>query len=215
MVRLDGTMCQIDWTLVIGGLTAIGTIAIACLAIWGNWVKFRLTPPKLRIEPHNLRGTLTRFTNGPRVIYYHLKATNSRPWSVARNCRVILRAIYRRLPNGEFQNVPLPVLPSFVWAPAEVTPPVIDLSHEQTLDFGRIVEGGNHFEPILYFFPNNFEGFVTPHNAIRYALEIVAEGFKSERFQVFEVAWDGAWSDNLDTMGNHLTVREITIESAS
>jgi hypothetical protein len=202
-------MCKIDWNLLIQGLTAIGTIAVVIVAIWGDWIKYKLIPPKLTIEPHNLRGTVTRFTNGPRVIYYHLRVSNKRSWSIANNCKVVLRTIARRLPNGDFQRVPLAVEPSFVWAPAETTPPVIELSHDQTVDFGRVVEAGEQFEPVLNRYPNNFDGFVASGQAVRYSLEVVADGFKTNRLQVFEVAWNGQWSDNLDTMSHNLTIREV------
>ena len=201
-------MCKIDWNLVINAFIAVGTIGVMIIAIWGNWVKYRLVPPLLTIEPSNLRGTVTHFTNGGRVIYYHLLVRNSRSWSVANNCRVVLRAVSKMLPNGDFQNVPLPVQPTFIWAPAQVTPLLIDLSHEQTLDFGSVTEGGNQFVPVLNFFPNNFRGFVEQGSVVRYSLEIVADGLRS-RPKVFEVAWNGQWSDNLDDMSQNLTIREI------
>jgi hypothetical protein len=113
------------------------------------------------------------------------------------------------LTNGDFKNLPLPVIPSFIWAPAELTPPVINLSHEQTLDFGRVIENDDKFSPVLNLYPNNFDGVVKKDECVRYSLEVVAEGFKTNRLQVFEVAWNGKWSDNLDTMSNNLTIKEI------
>lgn len=202
-------MCKIDWNLVFQGFIAIGTVAVAILAIWGNYFKYRLVPPKLTIRTSNTRGTVTQFTNGQRVIYYHLEVVNQRSWSTARSCNVRLRSLSRKLTNGDFRNIPLPVTPSFVWAPAELTPPVINLSHEQTLDFGRVVEGDDKFSPVLNIYPNNFDGFVKKDECLRYSLEVVAEGFKTKKLQVFEVAWNGKWSDNLDKMENNLTIREI------
>jgi hypothetical protein len=40
--------------------------------------------------------------------------------------------------------------------------------------------------------------------------QIVAEGYTSKRYHVFEVAWNGEWSDNLDEMSRNLTIQEIT-----
>lgn len=197
------------WNLIIQGFVAIGTIAVAVLAIWGNFFKFKIAAPKLSIVPHNLRGTVTSFTNGSRVIYYHLKVINSRPWSTAHNCQVILKSIAKRLPNGTFNNVPLPVCPSFVWAPAQITPPLIDLSTEQTFDFVNLVQGDTKVNPVLTYYPNNVDAFIRQNECFRFALEINAEGFKSTKLNVFEVAWNGQWTDNLDTMSNNLTIREI------
>jgi len=197
------------YSLIIQLLIALGTIAVAILAIWGGWVKMKVASPRLRIEPHNFKGTLTRFTGGPRVIYYHLKVTNARHWVIPRNCRVILRSVLRRMPNNEFESVPVHVPPQFVWAPAELTPPVIELSTQQVFDFGRVVENVGRFEPVLYSYPNDFNGFVQANEAVRYAIEIRADGFSARQLQVFEVAWNGKWTDNLDTMTHNLTIREV------
>jgi len=200
-------MCLIDRIFI--ALTAIGTLAVAALAIWGDWFRSWLASPRVEIRPHNLRGTVTRFTNGTRVIYYHLKASNTRRWAVARNCRIILTAIYRRGPDQRFRASLVPVPPQFVWAPAELTPIVIDLSGEQVIDFGRVVEGGNRFEPILYSYPNDFLGFVGPNEAVRFQLQAIAGGSPLGSPFIYEVAWNGEWSDNLDTMGRNLTIGEV------
>ncbi len=202
-------MSKIEWSLLIQFLTAVGTISVAVIAIWGDWLRATITPPRLKIFPLNTRGELTEFTNGNRVIYYHLKVVNSRPWAIARNCRVILKGISKELPNGEFQNQPLNSNPSFVWTPAEITPPVINLSREHTFDFGFLVENAKQYTPVLYIVPNNFKGLLNQGKKIRYFLQPTADNYLSEKNQVFEVAWDGKWSDNLDNMMGSLTIREI------
>lgn len=209
------------WSIIFQGLTAVGTITVTIMAIWGDWVRSHLVPPKLTIRAHNLRGNVTVFSsshpdlNNKRVIYYHLKVVNSRPWSPAKNCRVLLRAIWRRAPNQQFVTLPMVVPSQFVWAPAQLTPPSIALSNEHIFDFGMIIEGFDHFAPVLYAYGNDFAGRVQKGQAIRYALEIVADGFIAPNYHVFEVAWDGNWSDNLDDMEHSLTIREITQEIQS
>ena len=191
------------------GLTAIGTLAVAILAIWSGWFRARLAAPRLEIREHLLRGTVTSFSSGQRVIYYYLKVVNTRPWAVARNCRILLRGIHRRGPNQRFQREPMAVSPQFVWAPAELTPIVIDLSGEQVIDFGRVVEAGNRFEPVLYGYPNDFRGYVAPNEAVRYRLQAVADGSGVGPPQVYEVAWNGEWNDNLDVMVQNLMIRVV------
>jgi hypothetical protein len=209
---------SIDWiSIFIQALIAIGTISVAVLAIWGDWIRSKLVPPKLKIQPHNnLRGCLTTFSspdpklNGTRVIYYHLKVVNSRAWSPAKNCRILLRSVFVRAANQEFVPLTMSIPGQFVWAPAGWTPPSITLSEDHIFDFGRIADGAEYFEPILYIYTNDFEGRVKQGQAIRYALEIVADGFLQPKCQVFEVAWDGIWTDNLEEMARHLTIREVT-----
>ena len=37
--------------------TAIGTVAVAVLAIWGDWFKARLAGPRIRLALRDARGT--------------------------------------------------------------------------------------------------------------------------------------------------------------
>lgn len=196
------------------GLTAMGTIVVAILAIWGDWFRSRFASPHVEVHPHNLRGTVTRFSNGPRVIYYHLKAVNTRKWATARDCRVILTSLYVRGPDNRFQSVPLPVPPQFVWAPAESTPAVVDISGEHVCDFGRVIEGKERFEPLLYSSPNNFAGFVTAGGAIRYQVQAFAQGSSLGPSSIYEVASNGKWSDNLDVMSHNLTITLVSNNSS-
>lgn len=133
-------------------VAATGTIAVAILAIWGDWLRSKLIPPILTIQLYHPRGTLTKFfgpdpkLNNKRVIYYHLKVVNSRHWSPARNCRVLLRGISTRVANQEFVPIPMAVPGQFVWAPAATTPPTITLSKEHIFDFGYYYR---RFRPLL------------------------------------------------------------------
>jgi hypothetical protein len=206
-------MFKIDWNLLIQLMTAIGTIAVAIIAIWGDWIKIKFTPPKLKIITLNTRGELTNFSNGIRVIFYHFKVVNSRPWTIAKNCKVLLKAISKELPNGQFQNQPLNTNPSFIWTPSEITPQAINLAKEHAFDFGFLQENGHEFRPVLNIVPNNFQGFIRANQKIRFSLQPYADNFITEKYQVFEVAWNGIWSDNMDTMSQNLTIHEITIQS--
>jgi hypothetical protein len=49
--------------ILIDALVAVGTLMVAAAAIWGDWLRSRLAPAKLNIEPHNLRGEPTAFVD--------------------------------------------------------------------------------------------------------------------------------------------------------
>lgn len=196
--------------LAIDGLVALGTLAVAVLAIWGDWIRSKLAPAKLEIELHTPQGDPTTTVSGTRLMFYHLRVINRRPWLPALNCRVLLKGLMRRGPDNIFHPTPMAVPTQFVWAPAEITPPVITLVREQVLDFGIIAENGQRFEPRLYSFAVNFGGFVQANEAVRYQLQIEASNFPASRIQVFEVAWDGQWDFNSATMSQHLRLREIS-----
>jgi len=198
---------KIRWEIIFSGLTAFGTLAIAALAIWGDWIRTRLFRGELSLEMYEDSVTLA---NQPpnRIYYYHLKVVNRRRWRRADNCRVLLKALSRRAPNGVFQPVPMPVPLQFIWAPENVTPSAITIHHEEILDFGLVREGNPRFEPRLYWIPNHFTGFVGANEAIRYSLQIVSDAYVSKTYQVFEVAYDGVWDPVPAQMAMHLTIDE-------
>jgi hypothetical protein len=190
-------------------LVAIGTLMAVIVAIWGDFLRSKLAPPKLRIVLYNTGGTVTRFNQGQRVIYYHLKVVNSRPWFLAKNCQVRLVGISQRGPDNQFRPLPNPVPPTFVWSPAGFIPVATNISKEQIFDFGRVVEGAQEFEPVLHFYPNNYQGRIGANQAIRYTLEVVGENVSKTGPLVLEAAWNGQWTDNLDNMALNLTIREV------
>ena len=150
-----------------------------------------------------------RFTLGPvRALYYHLKVVNWRLWQPGRDCRVLLKGMTKRGADGIFHPLALPVPLQFIWAPAEFTAPTVTLVKEQIVDFGVVREDQKRFVPTLYTTPSSFSGYVGPNEAIRFQLEVEAINFSSER-QVFEVAWDGAWSYEAAEMAQHLRIREV------
>jgi hypothetical protein len=191
-------------------LVAFGTILVAIVAIWGDFLRSKLAPPKLHIALYNTRGSLTKFKQGSRVIYYHLKVINSRPWFLARNCQVRLVGISSRGPDNQFRPLGNPVPQTFVWSPAGFVPMAANIAKEQIFDFGRILEGGQEFEPVLYSYPLNFEGRINANQAVRYTLDVVGENVSKTSPIVLEVAWNGRWSDNFDDMAQNLTIRQVS-----
>jgi hypothetical protein len=193
--------------LILDGLVAFGTIAVAILAIWGDWFRAKFAPSKLVMLLHNKNGEPTMFGQ-TRAMYYHLKVVNRRLWLPGKDCRVLLKGLSRRGPDGMFNPISLPVPLQYIWAPAEFTAPVVTVVKEQIVDFGVVREGGNRFVPTLYTTPTSFSGHVGPNEAVRYHLEIEAVNFSSQR-QIFEVAWDGVWSHEPSTMAQHLVIKEV------
>jgi hypothetical protein len=134
---------------------------------------------------------------------------NSNKTVSAKNCRVLLKKLWRRVPNGTYQEVELTVPLTFVWSPAEITPPYITLVKDHVLDFGVIDERTPIFRPVLLSYTNNFQGFIQANQAVRYGLEIVSDNYVSKKLQIFEVAWNGEWSDNLDSMEQNIQIQEV------
>lgn len=189
-------------------LSALGTIAVAVLAIWGNWVRSVLAPLSLTLTLVDPNGDPELYTSGARAMFYHLKVVNQHSWLPAENCRVLLISLSKRDPGGIFKSVPMPFPIQFVWTPAEFMGPVTTVLHEQILDFGFVGENDNKFTPRVNPMPNAFAGYVGAKEVVRFQLQIEATNFLSPIY-VVEVASDGKWSFEPDVMKLHLSVKMI------
>jgi hypothetical protein len=182
------------WLTVFTGLAALGTIAVAIMAIWGEWIRTTFVGPKLTITEHNFRGTVVDVMiqtaqdqiQSKRAIFYHLCVHNSRSWVPAKNCRVILRELHRRGPDGLFHVVRMVVPRQYMWAPSEWSPALQTVSDSEILDFGRIISGSDRFEPLLYTISSDFEGFVKANEAVRYSLQAIADNARPSPLLFFD-----------------------------
>jgi hypothetical protein len=196
-------------TIVIQATIAIGTISAVIVAIWGDWIRAKLIPAKLKIEKHNFRGSITTQNDGKRAIYYHLIVKNRRSWIVSRNCRAMLVQIQKKGIDCSFHPVPLVIPLQLSWSPSEFIPIFTSINKEQVLDLGFVVEGETIFQPRMYYYSNNFQGSIKAGEVFRYYIDIFSDNFTSKKPYVAEIAWDGQWSDNLDEMANHLIIKEV------
>jgi hypothetical protein len=190
---------------------AIGTIAVAIAAIWGDWLRDRLNPSKARIAVHNVKGKKEGDpARGGRLIFYHLKVVNETRWKTLHNSRVLLTEIQRKHPDGSFHVDPFPVPRQFVWAPSELSPIAVSFSDERIFDFGVLYFSDATFRPSLYVQGGELNANVTRDQAVRYRLEIVADNFHQRAGQLFEVAFNGVCSEDLEEMSRNLVIREVT-----
>lgn len=191
--------------------TAIGTVAVAVVAIWGNWIRARLAGPRIRIALRDARGDLTARNDGTREIYYHLVVRNRRHWSPADAVRVLVVGLAKRRPDGSYLAEPLVAPLQLTWAfPTfhELFPTIAD---SDICDFGAIDEHSGRFRLSTYITPNNFRGYVVAGEAMRVTLVASAHNGKSEPL-VVEVSWDGSWSPELDEMQRHLVIKGVSAE---
>lgn len=190
-----------DW------LTAIGTVAVAIMAIWGDKIRDFIAGPYLVVEPRNFRGELTKYNDGRPAIFYHLSVKNKRHWSPARNVRVLLIGILKKKADGSFYRVNTFVPQQLTWSPSESHQLFPTICKEDIVDFGRVVPGD--FRICIYTTPNNFEGYIETNSTIRVELAIVADNFYSRKHDIFEISWDGTWTEDLEEMATHLVIKQI------
>jgi hypothetical protein len=208
--------------LVIEGIAAFGTIAVAAMAIWGERIRAWVAPPKLHLVLRSPRGVPTelRYEHANmaapiRALYIHIKVVNGSPWLPVRDCRVLLTGYSKRGPDKLFHAEDVPVPLQFPWAPnhsqVERFRTVVTF---QVIDFVRAVEGQKYIWPELYDGVTSFKGCIGKDEAIRYQIEIDAPGLAMSVRQVFEVSWSGDWSFEPETMEKYLRVREVTGKNA-
>ena len=199
------------WTF----LTALGTIFVAILAILGGKLRSCIFRAKLLIEAqNNFQGDLITINFPPPQpsnlrYYYHLKVTNKNRSITPNDSQVLLKRISKKGPDGIFYDVPLAYPLPFYWTPDVTRPEFITIRNEEVFDFGRIDKNGSHFIPCTRFIPNNFRGYLAPNESMQYHLQIVSDKYISSKLQVFEVSWDGNWSDNPEEMKRYLIIKEI------
>jgi hypothetical protein len=190
--------------------TAIGTVVVAVLAIWGDWFKDRLAGPKLELSLRDPRGDLTQRNDGKREIYYHLEVTNRRSWSLAQQVRVIVVGLAKRRPDGEFfpESMILPM--QLTWAFPTFHEMLPTISKNDICDLGFVTEGAGQFRLSVYIWPNNCRGFLNAGEAMRVKIVAMAHNGQSTPI-VLEISWDGTWSADREEMQRHLVVKETFI----
>ena len=194
--------------IVLQVIVAIGTLAVAVLAIWGDWFRDKLVSPKLELRLRDSRGNPTEL-NGRSAIYYHLIVQNRRRWALANGVQVMINGIWRRAADETFKPESLAAELPLTWAFPQFNPINPKIRDKKICDLGYLAEGDNEFKPSLYFYPNNFRGFVKARDSVRLSLEIQAENFTSQKRFVVEISWDGEWEADFDQMEKHLVVKEI------
>ncbi|HUE72878.1 MAG TPA: hypothetical protein VMP01_18480 [Pirellulaceae bacterium] len=207
-------------TIIVNSLVALGTLALAVfallgnlLALFGNRLQDRLFGPNLTLVLKYPKGRLFK-KHGKR--FYCLQVENTKPKTIATNCHVQIRTMSRRMPNGDFVDIPLLYPLILSWPPSEYTPVSISIRRDQPVDFG-FVAGGIAFVPLAKMAPDDFlspadgegEGLLRPGGTMRFELEIVSDQFVSLKWQTFEVSWNGAWSEDDEAMSRNLKIREI------
>jgi hypothetical protein len=192
------------------GFTTFGTVAVAVMAIWGDWIRARIAGPRLTLS---LRagGYLTPRTNGTQTwnaIYYHLEVGNERPWSPARSVRVKVEGIAKRRPDGSYfpENV-LPLQLTWIFpellqdrSPTIASPSICDL--------GYLDQRANRFLLATYEVPFAFAGSISGGEAMRVTLVASADNGESRQV-VVEISWDGAWVADIHQVQQHLVVKEV------
>jgi hypothetical protein len=189
---------------------AIGTVAVAILAIWGGKVQTAIAGPKLKLRLQGTRGDLATRANRKKSIYYYVELTNERQWSPAKGVRILIKGISKKRVDGTYSPEPLAFPLQFIWAPAEFHDLLPTVVTEDVCALGFLDEGAQRFELSLYARPNNFRGYIEQEGSMRVSIIASAQNYESRTPLELEISWDGQWTDNLDEMQRHLIIKEVS-----
>jgi hypothetical protein len=195
--------------VITGVFTAIGTVAVAVLAIWGDFFRYKFAGPQLELSLNDLRGNLTPRTNGTHTYFFHLKIRNRRVWSPAKDVRVLVERIARRGPDGSFFAEPLVYPVPLAWTPSELGDFQRTIADTETCDLGFLDQNAEAFKLSVLFAPGNFKGYVRADRAIHVRIVALGQNVTSSRPLFLEIAWDGRWTTDRDEMRKHLVIKEI------
>jgi len=204
--------------LIISAIQALGTLSVAVAAIWGDWLRSYLLPPRLRIElldPRDKPITQTRqIQQGGQLVrqdsearYYHLRLSNDKPFAVAHEAQVVFTRIERESPNGHPQTVYQVAVP-LAWRNQRELDPrpwrtVGRQPHEADLLYVR--QDGLFLTPMVV--PNNFPVCYPSGQRIVFWVTVQARSIDAESEALrLEVAWDGAWEPGDAEMARHLLI---------
>lgn len=188
--------------------TAIGTVAVAILAIWGDWVRTKLAGPQLVLSLLNTRGDLNPTNYGQKQIYYHLKVENQRTWSPAKQVRVLVTGIKKRRPDGSYYAEQMIAPLQLTWAYPQFHELFPTIGTAETCDFGFLSQGDDQFKLSPYISPNNFAGHIKKGDSMQVQVVATAHNGVSEPISI-EVSWDGVWSADLEEMQRHLVIKQL------
>src|SRR4051812_36416386 len=110
-------MSKIDWHFIFEGLSAVSTSLAVIIAIFGDWLKQKVFPLKMKIVPENLSGIMGYTGNSVKTVYYHLKVVNRTSNILAKNCKVIIDEIHKMLPDGTWEKLHIVGNLHFKWSP--------------------------------------------------------------------------------------------------
>jgi len=205
-----------NWSVNLG--VAIGTLAVALVALFGDWIRAKLFSPKLKIRLKNPTGNKTpvRFTEQTEEglkeriqssRYYHIEVSNDVPWPRGTDVQILLVRTEEFGPDGDLQvrwtgDIPL------IWRHQEIYPLGRIIGPPADCDFFSVIRGTG-LTLALKIFPNNLIAHWPGKLNIIASLQVKSNEGLSPIFK-YQISWDGNWVDGEKEMSQHLIVKEFT-----
>jgi hypothetical protein len=191
---------------------AVGTIAVAVLAVWGEPIRYFFgVRPRLRLVLHDPMGEPIAISEADGSTtpsrYYHVRVFNRFKSIEARNVRVVIVRLARPAADGSMVAQPLAGPLQLMWRFSALHAPSAVVGSEDFSDLGYLKKG-EHFRLTPFVAPNNFPGSLKPGERLIVELKALADNAESQSLCI-EVSWDGKWDDDSAAMANHLVVKAV------
>jgi hypothetical protein len=208
------TQFWLDWWIKLA--SALFTFAAVVVALFGPWLRHKLTPSRLRIKlaspdghfspAHIQVGGKTEITNSR---WYHIRVENERSrWSPVTQVQVFLMRVEERNAGEDYNEVWSGEI-ALKWRhmPPEVGGRTVGHSIES--DLISVFQIGTLMgHPVLM--PHPLAKYLHRDGKCRMKLILQARGLEADsNVLAVEVAWDGAWEDGTQEMARHMVVKEV------
>jgi hypothetical protein len=201
------------WNWIVQALIAFGTIGAVFVALFGDWLRSKIAPPKLVLSLKNTVGEYSPYllvdqAGHPQQIdsrWYHVRVENERPWSRANFVQTFLVRLEEPDASGAYQSVWLGELP-IRWRRQELKPLTATIGyHGDDGDLCAVRRDG-HLEllPLLRPYTPKTE-WPGSHRMI-VTLQARSIECASNLLRV-EISWDGQWQDDEIAMSRHMVVK--------
>lgn len=204
------------WNWGVQAAIAVGTNAAVLVALFGGWLRARLTPPKLVLSLTSGNGSKSPLTlrspdGSERDVesrWYHVRVENSRRWSPATQVQVFLLRIEEPDAGGVLRSTWIGDLP-LRWRLQEVFPLVRNIGHAAEADLCNVVRD-KWVELQLLIVPKSLS--VRYRGRCDIVVTLQARGIDCDSNLLrIKVAWDGHWSDDMTEMSGHMVVRDVAV----
>jgi hypothetical protein len=193
-VRAGSSGMRSGLQLLFEAFTALGTVAVAIIAIWQDQIIAFFNPVGGEIRRSNLEG---KEEGTPQMTFhtYHVRAVATRKNRPLKGCMIVFRQV-NRIREGVVNGSIYPVWRQLLWAPAERMEAKINIPIEQEADLGRYYLQKDHFEILFYRQSGEFDPFVFRGQSAKIFLHLRAENVLTDIASIVTVDMTGPAGTN-------------------
>lgn len=202
-----------DWIVQVA--IAFGTISAVVIALFRNWLRAWIAPPRLVLKLDNERGSkvpaIIRAPSGTHretdSRYYHVTVGNERRWFPATQVQIFLLRMEEPDAAGQYKMTWVGEVP-IRWRHQEIQPLVKTIGYDADCDLCSVVkEKWLELHPLI-----RLTAWDPRHReSCHLIVTLQARGVESDSNLLrVQIDWDGGWADDTDEMAKHAVVKVLS-----